>query len=100
MDTDLHRPISHLESVSSSRRTCPGGAPLNFAARVQAFGHPTQIISRVGQTLLVNRRCWESKVGLSTSCIQEDTHPATGTVEIQLDAFGNAITYPPISGLR
>ena len=58
---------------------------------MQAFGHPTQIISRVGQDSLGQQALLGiQKLGLSTSCIQEDTHQPTGTVEIQLDAFGNA----------
>ena len=94
MDTDLHRPIlSFGEVLWDLLPDGPalGGAPLNFAARMQAFGHPTQIISRVGQDSLGQQALLGiQKLGLSSSCIQEDAHQPTGTVEIQLDGFGNA----------
>ena len=64
MDTDLHRPIlSFGEVLWDLLPDGPalGGAPLNFAARMQAFGHPLKSFHESVRTLLVNRRCWESK---------------------------------------
>ena len=70
----------------------PWGSTLNFAARMQAFGHPTQIISRVGQDSLGQ----QALLGIQKldspppASKRTNTHQPTGTVEIQLDAFGNA----------
>jgi len=67
-----------------------GGAPLNFAYRVNSLGHPSIIVSRIGNDDF-GRKAREQIValGMDDTCLQWDsTHP-TGTVEIYFDKDKN-----------
>ena len=63
-----------------------GGAPLNFAYRVNSLGHRSIIVSRLGQDDL-GQRAREQIVtlGMSDSGLQWDKTYPTGTVEIYFD---------------
>ena len=67
-----------------------GGAPLNFAYRVHALGHPSIIISRLGKDDF-GQKAREQIVTLAmddTGLQCDDTYP-TGTVEIYFDEDKN-----------
>lgn len=67
-----------------------GGAPLNFAYRVKALGHPSIIVSRLGNDDL-GQKAREQIValGMNDSCLQLDKTYPTGTVEIYFDKNKN-----------
>ncbi|NMC62894.1 MAG: carbohydrate kinase [SAR324 cluster bacterium] len=68
-----------------------GGAPANFAYRLQNLGISVSLVSRVGEDALGNEAISIlSKSGLSTELIQRDKRNPTGTVDVQIDANGNA----------
>ena len=67
-----------------------GGAPLNFAYRVHALGHPSIIVSRLGKDDF-GQKAREQIVTLAmddTGLQCDDTYP-TGTVEIYFDEDKN-----------
>ena len=67
-----------------------GGAPLNFAYRVNSLGHRSIIVSRLGNDDL-GQKAREQMVtlGMNDTCLQwDDTYP-TGTVEIYFDEDKN-----------
>lgn len=68
-----------------------GGAPANFAYRIQSLGVPVVMVSRVGNdTLGIDALEFLSAAGMDTSLIQIDKqHHPTGTVQVSLDE-GNA----------
>ena len=75
-----------------------GGAPLNVANRLQAFGNNVTIISAIGQdkngTELLN---FIKQSGIDTSCIQVHNEYKTGKVKVMLNEKGSAsydIKYP------
>jgi len=67
-----------------------GGAPFNFAYRVDCLGETGWIVSRLGRDEL-GRRAWEQIValGMETRFIQWDEARPTGTVPITLDENNN-----------
>lgn len=67
-----------------------GGAPANFALRVQQGGSSAAVISRVGRDSLGDE-LKESLInlGLKTDLIQTDESKPTGTVEVTLTEDGN-----------
>ena len=67
-----------------------GGAPFNFAYRVNALGHRGVMASRLGRDDLGNRafQVVEDQ-GLDTSCLQRDAEHPTGTVEVSFDERQN-----------
>lgn len=66
-----------------------GGAPANFALRLQSLGNLTFLCSRVGNDQL-GRTALEGirSAGLNTELIQIDPQHPTGTVKITLNAEG------------
>src|SRR2546427_12294130 len=67
-----------------------GGAPFNFACRVNSLGDRGIIISRIGRDDY-GRKALEkiAEFGMDVSCLQqEDSHP-TGTVKLSLGDQGN-----------
>jgi fructokinase len=67
-----------------------GGAPLNFAYRANSLGHPSTIVSRLGQDDLGQKaREQIITLGMSDSCLQSDNTYPTGTVEIYFDENKN-----------
>jgi fructokinase len=68
-----------------------GGAPANFALRVQSLGLPVALVSRIGKDPLGEEAlAILSHAGLDTSYIQVDDQAPTGSVQVTLDASGNA----------
>jgi fructokinase len=67
-----------------------GGAPFNFAYRVNSLGDRAIIVSRLGQDDR-GHRAWAQiqQLGLERSCIQRDASRPTGTVPVRLDEEGN-----------
>jgi fructokinase len=67
-----------------------GGAPLNFAYRVNSLGHRSFIVSRLGKDDLGQKaRKQITGLGMADTFLQwDDAHP-TGTVEIYLDEDKN-----------
>jgi fructokinase len=67
-----------------------GGAPLNFAYRVNSLGHRSIIVSRLGKDDLgAKAREQIVTLGMDDTCLQwDDTYP-TGTVEIYFDENKN-----------
>jgi len=70
----------------------PGGAPFNFAYYVQALGMDGIIASRIGTDALGKRLQTEvlPPLGMTTDYLQLDDRKPTGTVNVSLDAGGNA----------
>ena len=75
-----------------------GGAPLNVALRLNAFGNKVYMVSKIGKdekgTKLVD---YLKSKGLNSDYIQIDEHHKTGTVKVMLDSKGSAtydIEYP------
>jgi fructokinase len=66
--------------------TLLGGAPFNFAYRVNSLGDVGLMISRLGRDEL-GRMAFEqiSQLGLDTTYIQWDDHFPTGTVQVSFD---------------
>jgi fructokinase len=68
-----------------------GGAPANFATRVQYLGMPVVLASRVGRDALGEEALAKlSGLGLDVSSIQHDPTLPTGTVEVVVDDAGSA----------
>jgi fructokinase len=67
-----------------------GGAPLNFAYRVNSLGHPSIIVSRLGKDDLGSKvREQIINLGMDDTFLQwDDTYP-TGTVDIYFDEDKN-----------
>lgn len=70
----------------------PGGAPFNFAYYARSLGMNGVIASRIGRDVLGARLRDQvvPSLGMTTQYLQQDdTHP-TGTVNVTVDAGGNA----------
>jgi fructokinase len=67
-----------------------GGAPFNFAFRVNSLGDTGIIVTRLGRDDY-GREAREriTALGMETSCLQKDDHHATGTVQVTLDEKRN-----------
>ena len=76
-----------LWDVYPDGRKVAGGAPFNFAFHCHQLGHPSAIVSRVGDDAL-GRELRERvrELGLSEEYIQTDRDHPTGTVQVALDA--------------
>ncbi|MBR9913394.1 MAG: carbohydrate kinase [Algicola sp.] len=71
--------------------TVIGGAPLNVALRIQSFGIPTAVISRLGKDDLGNKAlAFIVKRQLNADLIQFDENLETGYVKVILDDSGAA----------
>ncbi|MGS2725358.1 carbohydrate kinase family protein [Psychroserpens sp. BH13MA-6] len=71
--------------------TVIGGAPLNVALRIQSFGIPTAVISRLGKDDLGNKAlAFIEKRQLNADLIQFDEDLETGSVKVILDDSGSA----------
>lgn len=67
-----------------------GGAPANFASRVQSLGIDMTLVSRVGQDDLGQESTQIlQRLGLSTDFIQRDAKKPTGTVQVTFDDYGS-----------
>jgi len=67
-----------------------GGAPLNFAYRVNSLGHRSIIVSRLGiDDLGQKARQQIVTLGMDDTCLQWDDTCPTGTVEIYFDEDKN-----------
>jgi fructokinase len=72
-------------------RSCLGGAPTNFAYITSVMGDAGIVASRVGEDSLgadALRRM--NELGLDISAVQKDAAHRTGTVDVELDARGQA----------
>lgn len=68
-----------------------GGAPANFAYITGLLGEQGIVASRVGQDLLGQQALERMrKLGLCTDCLQIDSERPTGTVNVSVDANGQA----------
>lgn len=66
-----------------------GGAPCNFAYRIQALGDRGVIVSRLGEDELGRRAAKQlAALGVETAFLQWDEARPTGTVEVRVDAQG------------
>jgi fructokinase len=71
-----------------------GGAPANFAGRVQSLGESVALVSRVGKDALGEETIVRlRKMGLDTDYVQQDQEHKTGTVEVDVDSVGSASLY-------
>jgi fructokinase len=71
-----------------------GGAPFNFAYRVNSLGDRGLIVSRLGRDELGLKAASQAvALGMDTSYIQWDDHHPTGTVKITLDEKNNPDYY-------
>jgi fructokinase len=76
-----------LWDVYPDGRKVAGGAPFNFAFHCHRLGHPSVIVSRVGNDDLGSElREHIRQLGLSDEFVQTDEEHATGTVQVVLDA--------------
>ena len=67
-----------------------GGAPMNVAYHLNAFGLNANIISRVGNDALgLELKGFLSEKAISTDFVQTDNVLATGVVDVTLDAHGS-----------
>jgi fructokinase len=67
-----------------------GGAPLNFAYRVNSLGHRSIIVSRLGKDDLGEKaREQIVTLGMDDTCLQRDDAYPTGTVKIYFDENKN-----------
>ena len=67
-----------------------GGAPLNFAYRMNSLGHPSIIVSRLGKDDLGSKvREQIINLGMDDTCLQWDDAYPTGTVDIYFDEDKN-----------
>jgi fructokinase len=67
-----------------------GGAPLNFAYRANSLGHPSIIVSRIGNDDFGQMaRQQIVTLGMDDTCLQWDNTYPTGTVEIYFDKDKN-----------
>ena len=85
----LHRQVGRFHTFKNLIHVL-GGAPFNFACRVNSLGDRGIIISRIGRDDY-GRKALEqiASFGMDVSCLQqEDRHP-TGTVKVRLDDKGN-----------
>ena len=75
-----------LWDVYPDGRKVAGGAPFNFAFHCHQLGHPSVVVSRVGDDDL-GRELREEvrRLGLSDEYIQTDREHPTGTVRVTLD---------------
>src|SRR5262245_40576899 len=78
-----------LWDVYPDGRKVSGGAPFNFAFHCHQLGHPSVIVSRVGNDDL-GRELRERvrELGLSDEHIQTDRKLPTGTVRVSVDKAG------------
>lgn len=68
-----------------------GGAPANFACHAAAFGTEAWVVSAVGTDELGDRALKSlSEKKVHTLLLQRDPEHATGTVDVKLDASGQA----------
>lgn len=68
-----------------SGETVLGGAPMNVAWHLHAFGLPVTLVSRIGNDALGKQACTAlTQAGLDISQIQRDDRYPTGTVDVQL----------------
>jgi fructokinase len=67
-----------------------GGAPFNFACRVNSLGDTALPVSRLGRDPL-GREAWDlvTSFGIDASCLQWDESFPTGIVQVSLDADNN-----------
>jgi fructokinase len=66
--------------------TILGGAPFNFAARINTLGDAGYMISRLGQDNLGEKAFQKIvELGLDTSFVQWDENHPTGTVDVSFD---------------
>ena len=67
-----------------------GGAPFNFAYRVNGLGDQGLMVSRLGCDDLGDH-AWSriTDMGMDTACLQRDPDHPTGTVPVTLDQRGN-----------
>jgi fructokinase len=66
-----------------------GGAPANFAYRIQALGDRGVIVSRLGEDALGRRAAQQlMALGVDTAFLQWDKERPTGTVEVRVDPQG------------
>ena len=71
-----------------------GGAPFNFAYRVNSLGDRGLIVSRLGRDELGQKAASQAlALGMDTSYIQWDDQHPTGTVQITLDQKNNPDYY-------
>ncbi len=76
-----------LWDVYQDGRKVAGGAPFNFAFHCHQLGHPSVIVSRVGNDDLGRElRDRVRELGLSDEYIQTDEEHPTGTVQVTLEA--------------
>jgi fructokinase len=76
-----------------------GGAPFNFAYRINSLGHDAYIISRVGKDENGGKALDKVReMGMSEKYIQQDSSFPTGTVEVFLDENRNP-DYEIITGV-
>jgi fructokinase len=67
-----------------------GGAPLNFAYRVNSLGHHSILVSRLGKDDLGQKaRDQIVTLGMDDTCLQRDNTYPTGTVKIDFDENTN-----------
>lgn len=67
-----------------------GGAPANFASRLQALGSAVVLATRVGHDELGDELvAGINQIGLSSNLIQTDPDLPTGTVEVKLNSQGD-----------
>jgi fructokinase len=67
-----------------------GGAPGNFAYRINSLGHRGLMVSRLGRDTLGEKASQQlAALGMDTSFLQWDEGHPTGTVRVQIDAQGN-----------
>lgn len=70
--------------------TILGGAPFNFAYRVNSLGDTGLMISRLGRDKLGSKACDQIvQLGLDTTLIQWDDQFPTGTVKVSFDKQNN-----------
>lgn len=68
-----------------------GGAPLNFSASLQRFGHSVSLISGIGMDERGERTIQRmEELGLSTDFVQRIPDRDTGTATVSLDVDGHA----------
>ncbi len=71
-----------------------GGAPFNFAYRVQSLGDLAHIVTRLGKDELGRRAAARiDDLGMDTRFVQWDREAPTGTVEVDLDDPNNPDFY-------
>ncbi len=72
-------------------RSCLGGAPTNFAYITSVMGDAGIVASRVGEDSFGAEALLRmNELGLDSSAVQKDAAHRTGTVNVELDAAGQA----------